>query len=259
MTSQLLNPQFLNYSYIDFDHKINAQVGVKQYTGSSSDIQTVMALLGVNFKKQNTHQAIRVNLWAMNEGPYIANQRFAFNYALAYQLKEKRYINFGMDVAMFSRIYSAPTASTQGNAFVPDATASFSYQSSNFSIGASLNQLLSAKTQLLTSTFKLARYPSVYGNYVININQDQAVCLYAYGRLIPEIGVQEIVSTTYRWKKKLEVGVGHKYQKELSFIASGKFDVSGKEIKIDVCMNIPHSTARNTVGESLEFIIGANF
>jgi hypothetical protein len=259
VTVQLLNPQYLNTSYIDFDHKFNAQAGVKQYTGTSSEIQTIMASAGVHFKTQRNHQAIRANLWAMNEGPYIANQRFALNYALAIELKPKRYLSLGMDMGVFSRAYSAPTASTQGNAFIPDAAFSISYQSEKYSIGTSLNQLFNSKAQPLTTSFKLARYPSLFGNYAFDLDPKQSIVLSAYARYITETGLQEIVLATYRWDKKLEFGVGHKYQKEISLVGSSRFNVSDKELKLDLCFNIPHSSSRNTIGESVEVILSASF
>lgn len=239
--------------------KYDVGASIRQFTGSSTEIQTLFATAGFKSSFSNNFHGLRVNLFSQKEGPYIANQRGYLNYAVSILLKEKAYLNLGSEIGFFSRVFSAPSALSAANSVVPDGKLALAFTNENNQIGLSLNQLFNNEGRPISSTFTLQRYAAMFVIKQVPLENEKVILFNYYGRVLKNLGYQHLSTIGIKFNDMYGFGAGHRTQGEFVLWGDLKFRVNKNILKTSIAMNLPYSTRRSSISNSVELALGTIF
>jgi type IX secretion system PorP/SprF family membrane protein len=259
-TAYFNNMYLINPASIPTDVKMNLSLLYKTKTGALSNITTFSFSFAriLNYSKPNNH-LIRIYFFNEKDGPYIQRPRASLNYAYKLAISDKLSLSSGVSLGFVQTIFTAPSATGNGNATSPDAAIGIAFLHKKFDVGFSINQILNASVNPVAAQIQYTRYYNTYLNYTFKLSHTlklKSGMLWNYLPTYPDninlYGMLEI-------KEIFSFGSCYRYNKNLSFIVSTNFFIMRESILLSFIYNTPLSTTLPNWTDSIELNGGYSF
>lgn len=177
------------------------------------DLNAAVILEG---KRQNK-QLIRLGFSNEKEGPYISTPRGSANYAYRLALANDFFLTAGISMGFVSRVYTAPTSTSQGNLFLPDGNIGLSMTIKKVEIGGALMQFLNSEASPIQAKQQLKNFYHFYALHQHDFSVYWSLKEYLLVKVLPEVTTQIIGGASILYQDLYEVGVVYYQRRGMTF------------------------------------------